>query len=217
MPRRADLTRGAFLRLGATGAAAAAGASAAGGLAASVLAPAAAQAAPPPVTPKGDDVGFLAFGAVGERASLDFYRQALKTPGIFSGADRRHLRQAALAKRQHLMKINAALGADAVSSGDFEVDLPKSSFTSRDRAVALGAGLEELLVGVYVSGAGYAADQGTRLFIARLLTVNGQLLSTLRTMAGKSPVAGLPAPMDTEVAGDVLDKLLTVPGSPGGG
>ena len=212
MHRRADLTRAAFLRLGATGAAAAAGTGLIG-----ALAPAAAQAAPPPVTPKGDDVGFLAFGAVAERASLDFYRQALKTPGIFTGSERRHLRQAAQAKRKNLIKINAALGPDAVSDGDFEVNLPKSGLRSRDRAVELGASLEELLVGVYVSGAGYAADQGTRLFIARLLTMDGQFLATLRTMAGKAPAAGLPAPMDVEVAGDALDKLLTVPGSPGGG
>jgi hypothetical protein len=208
MHRHAELTRGAFLRLSATGVAAAAG---------GALATGTALGAPPPVTPKGDDVGFLAFGAVGERASLAFYREALRTPGIFDRGERRHLRAAALAKRQHLIKINAALGPDAVSAGDFEVDLPKSSFRSRDRAVALGAGLEELLVGVYISGTGFTADQGTRLFIARLLTVDGQFLATLRTMAGEPPVAGLPAPMDTAVAGEALDKLLTVPGSPGGG
>ncbi len=76
--------------------------------------------------------------------------------------------------------------------------------------------LEELLVGVYLNGAGYAADPGTRLLIGRLLTVDGQLLGSLRAMSGKAVGAGLPSPMTTEQAGDALDKLITVPGSPGG-
>ena len=82
--------------------------------------------------------------------------------------------------------------------------------------MALGASLEELLVGVYVNGAGYAADPGTRLLIARLLTVDGQLLGSLRAMAGRPSAAACP-PLTTEQAGDALDKLITVPGSPGGG
>jgi hypothetical protein len=36
-------------------------------------------------------------------------------------------------------------------------------------------------------------------------------------MVGKPVATGLPIPLDTQQAGDVLDKLLTVPGSPGGG
>jgi hypothetical protein len=53
--------------------------------------------------------------------------------------------------------------------------------------------------------------------IARLLTVDGQLLGAMRAMAGKPSNTGLPTPLSTEQAGDALDKLLTVPGSPGGG
>jgi Ferritin-like domain len=208
MHRLMELSRSAFLRLGATGVATAA---------TGVLGAGAARGAPPPVTPQGDDVGFLAFGVVAERAALAFYRRALKAPGLFDAAERRQLVGARDAKVQHVTKINAALGSDAVGSHDFEFDLPKTAFSTRGRAVALGESLEELLVGVYLYGAGYAADQGTRLLVARLLTVDGQLLGALRAMAGKATAAGLPTPLDTEQAGDVLDKLLTVPGSPGGG
>jgi Ferritin-like domain len=205
MHRRLDLSRGAFLRLGASA------------LAGSAVTAGTAIGAPTPPAPQGDDLGFLAFGAVGERASLTFYRTALKTPGLFNAAERRSLDAARVAKRTHIAKINAVLGEDAVSSGDFAFELPKSSFTTRARAVELGTSLEELLVGVYLNGAGYAADPGTRLLVARLLTVDGQLLATLRMMAGGAPAPGLPNPMSTEQAGDALDKLLTVPGSPGGG
>jgi hypothetical protein len=202
-----ELSRKRFLLLGASGAATAAG---------GVLGSGVAFAAPPPPAPQGDDLGFLAFGAVAEGASRAFYRQALATPGIFDAGERRRLAQARKTKREHLIKLNAAMGPDAVGSGDFEVDLPKSSFATRDKALALGSSLEELLVGVYLNGAGYAADAGTRLLLARLLTVDGQLLGALRAMAGQPIAAGLPIPMSTEAAGDALDKLVTVPGSPGG-
>jgi Ferritin-like domain len=201
------LTRSAFLRLGATGVATAAG---------GALGAGAALGAPPPPTPQGDDLGFLAFGAVAEGASRAFYRQALATSGLFDAGERRRLAQARRTKREHLIRLNAAMGPDAVGSGDFEVDLPKSAFSTRDRALALGASLEELLVGVYLNGAGYAADPGTRLLVARLLTVDGQLLGSLRAMAGKAVGAGLPNPMSTDEAGAALDKLISVPGSPGG-
>jgi hypothetical protein len=119
---------------------------------------------------------------VGERTALAFYRQALKTPGLFDAGERGDLAQARRRKREHLIKLNAALGSDAVAADDFEVDLPKTAFATHARAVALGESLEELLIGVYLNGAG-----------------------------------GLPTPLSTEQAGDALDKLLTVPGSPGGG
>jgi hypothetical protein len=205
MHRRVELSRGAFLRVGASA------------LAGGAVAAGTAIAAPTPPAPQGDDLGFLAFGAVGERASLTFYRTALTTPGLFSATERRSLDAARVAKRSHVAKINSVLGEGAVSAGDFKFELPKSAFTSRARAVALGASLEELLVGVYLDGAGYAADPGTRLLVARLLTADGQLLAVLRMMAGGTPAPGLPNPIGTDQAGDALDKLLTVPGSPGGG
>ena len=208
MHRLMPISRSAFLRLGATGVTAAAS---------GVLGAGVALGAPPPATPQGDDVGFLAFGAVGERTALAFYRQALSTPGLFEAGERSDLVQARRAKRQHLIKLNAVLASDAVASDDFRVDLPKTAFSTHARALALGESLEELLVGVYLYGAGYAADPGTRLLIARLLTVDGQLLGAMRAMAGKPFNTGLPTPLSTEQAGDALDKLLTVPGSPGGG
>jgi hypothetical protein len=203
-----ELSRGQFLRLGASGVAAAAG---------TALAASAALAAPPPATPQGDDEGFLAFGVVGERTALAFYKRALTTPKLFDASDRRRLTQARATKRDHVNRINAVLGGDAVGAKDYAVDFPKSAFTTRDKAVALGIELEKLLVGVYVNGAGYGADPGTRLLISRMLTVDGQLLGSLRLMIGKEMADGLPIPLSTEQAGDALDKLITVPGSPGGG
>jgi hypothetical protein len=208
LPRRIALSRRSVLLLGASGVATAA---------AGALGQGAALAAPQPPAPQGDDLGFLAFGAVGERATLAFYRTALKTPGLSSAGERRTLDAARVAKRTHVAKINAVLGEDAVGADDFAFDLPKGAFATRAKAVALGASLEELLVGVYLDAAGYAADPGTRLLVSRLLTVDGQLLAALRMMAGGPAAAGLPNPLGTEQAGAALDKLLTVPGSPGGG
>jgi hypothetical protein len=177
----------------------------------------AALAAPQPPAPQGDDVGFLTFGVVAERTALSFYKKALTTPKLFTAADRRRLTSARAAKRDHVNKLNAALGADAVGAADYQVDFPKSAWASRSSAVALGIELEKLIVGVYVYGAGATADPGSRLLIARLLTVDGQLLGALREMVGKPIADGMPNPLDTEAAGDALDKLITVPGSPGGG
>jgi Ferritin-like domain len=201
-----DLTRGDFLRLGAAGATVAAG----GALGAS-----AAFAAPQPPTPIGDDVGFLTFGVVAERTALTFYKEALTTPKLFDVGDRRRLTQARDAKREHVQRLNAALAADAVSADDYEVTFPKQSFASRRNAVGLGVALEKLVVGVYVYGTSATVDPGTRLLIGRLLSVDNQILATLHEMNGKEPIGGLPSPLDTDQAGDVLDKLLTIPGSPG--
>jgi ferritin-like protein len=203
-----DLTRGDFLRLGAAGATVAAG----GALGAS-----AAFGAPQPPKPIGDDVGFLTFGVVAERTSLTFYKEALTTPKLFDAGDRRRLTWGRDAKREHVQRLNEALGADAVSSDDYQVTFPKQSFASRRNAVGLGVALEKLLVGVYVYGVSATADPGSRLLIGRLLSVDNQALSTLRAMNGKASIGGLPSPLDTDQAGDVLDKLLTIPGSPGGG
>src|SRR6185312_6799643 len=144
--RRSALSRKGFLTLGAAGVATAV---------VSALGPAAAFAAPTPPAPQGDDLGFLAFGAVAEGASRVFYRTALATPGLFDAGERRRLTQARNAKREHIIRLSTAMGPDAVGPGDYEVDLPKSSFATRDKALVLGASLEELLV--YLSGAGYAA------------------------------------------------------------
>ena len=117
-----DLTRGGFFRLGATGVATAAGGMLVGGTA---------FAAPQPTKPVGDDVGFLTFGVVAERTSLAFYKQALTTPKLFDASERRRLLAARAAKRDHVNKLNAALGGDAVGAADYEVQFAKSAFSSR--------------------------------------------------------------------------------------
>ena len=203
-----DLTRGDFLRLGAAGAAAAAG---------SAIGASTAVAALPPAKPIGDDVGFLTFGVVAERTALTFYKEALTTPKLFDAADRRRFTQARDAKREHVQRLNAALGADAVSADDYQVTFPKATFESRRNAVGLAVALEKLLVGVYVYGVSATADIGSRQLIGRLLSVDSQVLATMHDMNGKAPIGGLPTPLDTEQAGDLLDRLLTIPGSPGGG
>src|SRR3954466_12037365 len=127
--RHVALSRKGFLTLGAAGVTPAA---------AGALGPAAALAAPQPPAPQGDDLGFLAFGAVAEGASRVFYRTALATPGLFDAGERRRLTQAGKAKREHIIRLAAAMGPDAVGGGDFETDLPKSSFATRAKALELG-------------------------------------------------------------------------------
>jgi hypothetical protein len=129
--RHGTLSRKGFLTLGASGVATAA---------IGALGPAAAFAGPTPPAPKGDDLGFLAFGAVAEGASRVFYRTALATPGLFDAGERRRLTQARDAKREHIIRLSAAMGPDAVGPGDYEVDLPKRSFATRGKALAWAPG-----------------------------------------------------------------------------
>lgn len=195
------MNRGQFLRLGVAGAAAAAGAG--------VLAGPAAAALPVPA-PQGDDVGYLSFGAVAELTSLIWYRSALRVRG-FSAGERRRLSAAATAKRSHIGRINAALGADAPAPGDFAANFPASSLVSRDRAIALGREIEDLLVGVYLNGSAFARDSATRLMIGRLLAYDAQQLAWLRGLTGGLAGAGLPNPATLEQAGARLDRLVTTP------
>ena len=104
-----------------------------------------------------------------------------------------------------------------MAAGDYEVDFPKNTFATRNSAVTLGVGPREAARRGLRLRRGHSADVGTRLLIGRLLSVDSQILATLHDMKGEAPIGGLPTPLDTEQAGDVLDKLLTVPGSPGGG
>jgi hypothetical protein len=41
------------------------------------------------------------------------------------------------AKREHVTRINAALGADAVGSADYRAEFPKRAFCTHDLALAL--------------------------------------------------------------------------------
>lgn len=206
-----ELDRGQFLRMGAGGLAA---------VTASALLPAAARAqdpaaAPPPPPPDDDGVAFLTFAAVAERASRDFYRAALsqRATGL-SAAERRHMDLVAGAKRAHIRRLDAALGADAPLPGDFETVLPPGAVKTRARILAFGAQLETLLVRVYVGGAGSDAAAATRVLLGRLLAYDAQALTWLQVAAGRATPVGMPSPLDLEPAGALLDKFLSTPDFP---
>jgi ferritin-like protein len=196
-PRHGGTSRRQFLAVGI--------AAAAGG----VIATPASAALPVPA-PQGDDVGYLSFGAVAELTSLAWYDRAGSVSG-FSAAERRRLRAAAAAKRDHIARINRALGADAVAPDDFAANFPAASLRSRDRALGLGRELEDLLVGVYLNGAAFARDAATRLLLGRLLTYDAQQLAWLRGLTGGLASTGLPVPATLEAAGAALDRLVTTP------
>jgi hypothetical protein len=99
-----EVDRGDFLRLGAGGVIAAATAG---------LVPAAAGAQLPAPTPIDDDIAFVSFATVAERASRDFYRAAFKRAKTgLSPAQRRHINRVASAKRGHILLLNAAFTED---------------------------------------------------------------------------------------------------------
>jgi hypothetical protein len=196
-PRHGATNRRQFLAVGI--------AAAAGG----VIATPASAALPVPA-PRGDDVGYLSFGAVAELTSLAWYVRARSVSG-FSAGERRRLQAAAAAKRGHIARINRALGADAVAADDFAANFPAASLRSRGRAIGLGRELEALLVGVYLNGAAFAGDAATRLLLGRLLTYDAQQLAWLRGLTGGPAGAGLPVPATLEAAGATLDRLVTTP------
>ena len=200
VPRQ--ISRSSFLRLGAAGAL--------GGLGAVAVGGAAASAAPAPA-PQGDDVGFLAFAVVAERATLVLYRGALPLRGAFSAAERRHLAAVRAAKRDHVERLNAVLGADAVARGDLDVALPARRLRSRAGVCGLGEDLEGLLVAVHLEGVSAASDPGTRLLLGRLLAFDQAQLTWLRAVSGRVGRLGLPAPLDVDAAGARLDRFLAVP------
>jgi Ferritin-like domain len=199
-----EINRGQFLRLGVAGAV--------GTVGAGLLAGPAAAALPVP-TPQGDDVGFLSFAAVAEQASRAWYGRALRVGG-FSAGDRRRLQTALTAKGQHLTRINAALGADAIQPGDFEARFPAGAFATTDRAIGLGRRIEEVLVATYLNGTSFARDSGTRLLLGRLLTYDAQMLAWMRGLTGAAPAGGLPNPLSLEQAGRQLDLIITTPNFP---
>ena len=169
----------------------------------------------PPPTPKDDDVAFLSFAATAERASRDVYRAAYKQKGAgWSPSERRHLNRVASAKRAHILRIDAALGADAPLPGDFVTVLPKDAVATKAKALALLRQLETLLVRVYLNGVGYATDPSTRLFLGRLLTFDGQALAWLSLDAGEASPTGLSNPIELEAAADSARRLPVDPRFP---
>jgi hypothetical protein len=201
-----ELDRAGFLRLGAGGALAAAAAG---------LVPAVAAAQLPAPAPQGDDVAFLSFATVAESAARDFYRTAHRQGATgLTGAQRRHLDKVASAKRAHVLRLNAILGADAPLADDFVTVLPKNSVATKARIAALGATLETLLVRVYLNGSGFAVDPATRLLLGRLLAYDAEQLAWLRGLTGHASPAGLLSPIDLEPASDALDAFLSTPDFP---
>jgi ferritin-like protein len=199
-----EINRGQFLRLGVAGVVGTVGAGLAAGPAAAAL---------PVPSPQGDDVGFLSFGAVAEQASAAWYKRAARVRG-FSAGERRRLQQGRAAKADHVKRINAVLGPDAIAPGDFAASFPADAFASKGRAVALGAGLENLLVGVYLNGAAFAADSATRLLLGRLLTFDAQQLAWMRGREGARAASGLAVAVSLEQAGSQLDRIITTPNFP---
>jgi hypothetical protein len=201
-----ELDRGDFLRLGAGGLVVAA----AGG-----LVPASAAAGLPAPTPQDDDVAYLSFATIAERASRDIYRAAYNQAATgFSTAERRHLNKVASAKRSHIERLDGALGADAPLTADFVTVLPAGAVKTKARALSLAAKLETLLIGVYLNGIGYAEDGATRLFLGRLMAYDAQSLGWLNLRGGKPSPSGLLSPIDLEPAADALDGFLSTPDFP---
>lgn len=196
------IDRASFLRLGAV--------AAVGALV--PTATASAQGLPTPA-PQGDDIGFLQFGVLAERVSLDAYRAAAKASG-WTAAEKSLLRTVTRAKADHVVQLTAALGSNAPAPDDYAVKLPDGAFATTRTARAFLERLEQVLVGVYVGGAAFSADPATRLLIARLLASDAQNLSALRGLRGDPVVTALPNPVDLEVAGDQLDTLLQATGYP---
>ncbi len=194
--------RAQFLRLGAAGALGAAGVG--------LITSGPASAALPAPTPIGDDIGFFGFAVVAELTSQRWYQEALQVKGLGRSV-RSTLSAASNAKGAHIRRINDVLRDGAVQPSDFAVDFPKGSFDTRARALGLGQQLEGLLVSTYLYGTSYAQDSSSRLLLGRLQIFDGQLLAWLRSLAGVSPVPGLPNPIDTEAGGALLDKYLTIP------
>jgi hypothetical protein len=202
-----ELDRGDFLRMTAGGVIAAA--AAAGPL------PAAATAQVPLPAPKDDDLAFLSFATIAERASRDAYRAADKQKGAgFSRSERNHLFRVAAGKRAHILRLDAALGADAPLTEDFVTVLPAGAFATKDKALVLLRQLETLLVRVYLNGIGYAEDPATRLLLGRLMGYDMQALGWIELRQGQASPSGMQSPVDLEVAADALDGFLSTPDFP---
>ncbi len=177
---------------------------------AAIIAPAATSAAPAPATPKGDDVGFLAFGAVAEGVLARAYGDAQAVRSAFSASEKRLLDRAHDQKLDAVARLNAALGPDdAIPLEDFARVVPLGS---RAGALRVLRRLEAVVVGVYLNGVGYSADPGSRLLLGRLLAADNGQLALLTRMAGERP-GGLPKPIDLEAAGLLLDTYLEDPTS----
>lgn len=169
-----------------------------------------ARAALAPATPAGDDLGFLAFGAVAEGVLVAFFDAALALSGAWSPAERRVLTEARAGHRANVDRLNTALGPDnAITPGDFAHQV---SVGTRAGALKTGRELETLVGGTYLGGVAASTDYGTRLLLGRLLALSAGHNAILTRWAGKV-AGGLPSPVDLDAAGLKLDTYLKEPAS----
>ncbi len=119
------LDRGAFLRRGMAAA-----------LAASLTGAARAEAAA--ITPAGDDVGFLQWGATAELVSLAFYDRALNASrswrsGAFSRAERRRLTLARAGDADHQRRLRPRSARTRRPAGTSRSPSPNRRFAAAAR------------------------------------------------------------------------------------
>jgi hypothetical protein len=193
-----SIDRAQFLRMGAVGLGA--------GLFAGPAGVASAQA------PQGDDLGYLFFGAIGEHVSGEFYSRARRARPV-SGDLQRRLAQVRTAKRRQFNAFNLILGEnDAVLRDDFRVVFPEGTFASTRSIGRIGARIEALLVGVYMSAVRDVVDPGTRLVLGQALAYDAQQRAWMRELRGADTPTRMPRPLTLEQAGPTLDEFLAIPG-----
>jgi hypothetical protein len=74
--------------------------------------------------------------------------------------------------------------------------------------------IERLVIGVYLGGVAYAADQNTRALLGETLSADVRQLAVVRMLRGLEPLDGKLVPVDIAVAGKVLDRYLRSPDAP---
>ena len=134
----------------------------------------------------------------------------------FSAGERRRLQQAATAKSDHIARINAALGADAIQRRRLRRELPGRRVRhARPRARAGPTRSRRCSSASTSTARPSPATAATRLLLGRLLAYDAQQLAWLRGAdRRRSAGAGLPNPLSLEQAGTTLDRLVTTPNFP---
>jgi hypothetical protein len=171
-----------------------------------LAAPRAQSLRPKPVQ---DDFGYVQFGVVAELVCEVFYRRAI-AEGDWTRGERRRLAIARDGDTRHLRKLNGLLGPDeGVTRTDFEIRFPAKAFSSRERILAQGERLEQLVV------VASTVDPGTRSLLARLLAADSRHLAGLAELNGGTAVSsGLQGAYFLEPAGRELDTYLQLESFP---
>ena len=174
--------------------------------AAGLLAGPAAAALPVPA-PQGDDVGFLSFGAVAETASAGWYLRAASMAALRPHGDRRRFAQSRAAKRDHIARINASLGADAIQPGDFVAAFADDAFASKAGALSLGREHRVAARERLPQWRGLRRDTTPRACCSAACSPTTPSSSRgCAASAARPPATGLPVPLSLEQAGTTLDR-----------